>query len=481
MISGITRLLTLAALLTVCFGTLTGGVRPDNVAQIRMAGEIVMITRNSPTTYYEDRTGPTGYEYELAKAFADHLGVELKVKVAENLNDVFSTLENGGAHFAAAGLAQTPDRDRWVRFSEPYMQISEQVIYRRGGIKPEQVTDLTRGQLVVSEGSSHSERLRIWQATQVPELSWSESSDLEVSDLLQMVASGNIDFTVVDSNEFRVLQAYFPNLAVAFDLSEKQNISWAFEYSRDDSLFNAASEFFNAEESINLMANLAERYYGHLDKLDYVGARRFLSQTEKKLGTYKADFEKAAELHQIDWRLLAAVGYQESHWNPQARSFTGVRGLMMLTRNTARELGIKNRLDPQQSIMGGSQYLAKLRDRLENVQEPDRTWMALAAYNVGYGHLTDARKITELTGGNPDLWIDVKESLPLLSQKRYYRYTRHGFARGQEPVDYVQNIRRYYDVLVWNEEREQHQEFPEEGDPSMQLSSSLVTVIPPLL
>jgi len=106
--------------------------------------------------------------------------------------------------------------------------------------------------------------------------------------------------------------------------------------------------------------------------------------------------------------------------------------------------------------------------------------MALAAYNVGYGHLTDARKITELTGGNPDLWMDVKESLPLLSQKRYYRYTRHGFARGQEPVDYVQNIRRYYDVLVWNEEQHQHHAFPDDHE-AMQLSSAMITVIPPLL
>jgi len=479
MIIGIARLLTITALLTVCFGTLTGSVRPNSVEQIRMAGEIVMITRNSPTTYYEDRSGSTGYEYELAKAFADYLGVELKVKVADNLNDIFTSLQNGEASFAAAGLTETPERERWVRFSEPYMQITEEVIYRRGGIKPEAVTDLIRGQLVVAEGSNHSERLHLWQATEVPELSWIESPDLEVSDMLQMVASGNIDFTVVDSNEFRVLQAYFPNLAVAFDLSDKQNVSWAFAHSRDNSLHTVANQFFSSPASAALMANLAERYYGHLDKLDYVGARRFLRQTEKKLANLKPHFEKAGKENGIDWRLLAAVGYQESHWNPKARSFTGVRGLMMLTLSTARELGVKNRLDPQQSIKGGSQYLAKLRDRLDDVQEPDRTWMALAAYNVGYGHLSDARKITELTGGNPDLWIDVKESLPLLSQKRYYRYTRHGFARGQEPVDYVQNIRRYYDVLAWNEDQEQNHTFPDDGD-AIQLSS-MVTVIPPLL
>ena len=478
--AGITRLFLTTILTAVCLGALTGSVRPDNLAQARMQGEIVMVTRNSPTTYYEDRSGPTGYEYELAQAFAEYLGLQLRVVVADNLNDIFSTLETGKAAFAAAGLTHTADRDRQSRFSQPYMTVTEQVIYRRGGIKPAGVTGLAAGQLVVASGSSHAEHLRSWQSSRMPELTWSESPDLEVSDLLQMVASGTIDFTIVDSNEFRVLQAYFPNLAVAFDLNEQRDVAWAFPHSRDDSIYQAANEFFRSQSGSRLIASLNERFYGHLDKLDYVGARRFLSQTSKKLDTYRPHFEQAAELNNFDWRLLAAVGYQESHWNPRARSYTGVRGLMMLTRNTARELGIRNRLDPQQSIMGGSRYLAGLRERLgDDVQEPDRTWMALAAYNVGFGHLSDARKITELTGGNPDLWMDVKEALPLLSQKRYYRYTRHGFARGQEPVDYVQNIRRYYDVLVWNEE--QGHSFPDDGEAAMQLSSAMITVIPPLL
>lgn len=476
--TGIFRLFAKAVLVAVCVTALTASVRPNNLEQVRMHGEIVMVTRNSPTTFFEDRAGPTGYEMELAQAFAQYLNVDLKVIVADNLSDIFSTLETGKAAFAAAGLTNTPDRDRWFRFSQPYMQVSEQVIYRRGGVRPKEAVDLAQGKLVVAAGSSHAERLRMVQVRQIPELTWSESPDLEVADLLQMVASGNIDFTVVDSNEFRMLQAYYPNLGVAFDLSEQQDIAWAFAYSRDDSLYKAANEFFNQQETAPLLAELSERYYGHLDKLDYVGARRFLRQTNKKLDTYRPHFELASEQSGIDWRLLAAVGYQESHWNPNARSYTGVRGLMMLTRNTARELGIKNRLDPQQSIMGGSRYLAKLRERLDSVQEPDRTWLALAAYNVGYGHLTDARKITAEMGGNPDLWMDVKEALPLLSQKRYYRNTRHGYARGQEPVDYVQNIRRYYDVLVWNEEQEQN--FPEDGE-TLQLSSSMITVIPPLL
>ena len=159
-------------------------------------------------------------------------------------------------------------------------------------------------------------------------------------------------------------------------------------------------------------------------------------------------FEEAARAHGFDWTTLAAMAYQESHWNARARSPTGVRGMMMLTLNTARELGIDSRLDAVQSIHGGAQYLAKLRRRLPSeIREPDRTWLALAAYNVGYGHLKDAMKLADEQGKRTDAWYEVKEMLPLLEQKVHYRRTRHGYARGKEPVTYVTRIRNYEDIL----------------------------------
>ena len=456
---------------------LTGSMQPTQLELVLMRGEIVMVTRNSPTTFYEDRTGSTGYELELAQAFADHLGVDLDVIVADNTDDIIRSLDHGDAAFAAAGLTRTESREQQLRFTSPYKEVTELVIYRRGGLKPSSPADLLQGNLVISAASGHSDRLREWQANEVPALNWSESPELDVADLLHMVASGSLDFTLVDSNEFRMLQAYYPTLDVAFQAADNREVAWAFARSQDDTLYKAANEFFRSVQPTALLANLSERYYGHLDTLDYVGARRFLRQADRKLEHFKPYFQEAADTHGFDWRLLAAVGYQESHWNPQARSVTGVRGLMMLTHKTAAELGIEDRLDPQQSIAGGSLYLARLRERLSDVAEPDRTWLALAAYNVGFGHLTDARKITEEMGGNPDSWTDVKDALPLLSQKRYYRNTRHGYARGQEPVNYVQNIRRYYDVLVWNDV-----EGPGQAPKSDELLlSSTVTIVPPLL
>lgn len=472
------RLTSKLLLALVCILAVTGSVRPNSVEQIRSQGELVIVTRNSPTTYYEDNVGATGYEYELAKSFAEYLGVELVVKQAENLAHIFETLEQDDAAFAAAGLTITKERNRWVRFSTPYMNVTQQVIYRRGGMRPKDTFGLAKGQLVVTSDSSHASRLRELQTKEVPELTWSESPDFEAVELLQMVATGEVDFTVVDSNEFETLQAYYPNLAIAFDLTGAEQLAWAFPHARDDSLFNAAESFFANAQATGFLSEVRERFYGHLNQLDYVGAKRFQRQTDKHLHKYDDLFQKAADDNKLDWRLLAAMSYQESHWNPRAKSFTGVRGMMMLTRRTAKELGVRNRLDPKQSIEGGASYLTKLRKRLpEDILEPDRTWMALAAYNVGYGHLTDARKLTTKHGGDKNLWLDVKDYLPLLAQKRYYKDTKHGFARGKEPVTYVQNIRRYYDVLVWNDQPDLDLALEAEN---VQLTSD-IRVIPPLL
>ncbi|MBE0484185.1 MAG: membrane-bound lytic murein transglycosylase MltF [Bacterioplanes sp.] len=471
---GLTLVIALATL-----SATTRGVGMTELDRILESQELVMITRNAPTTFYEDRSGLTGYEYELAKAFADYLGVELRVVVADHLTDLFTQVDDQQVAFAAAGITANEERQRWMRFSSPYSYVNEVVVYQRQGKEPKDISDLIGTSIVVATDSSHAIRLRTLQQT-TPTLSWRETQSLEVTDLLHMVSSGQLDYTIVDSNEFDMLQAYFPNLATSLVLSERLPLAWAFRHSRDDSLVQAANAFFESSHTQTHLTSLNERFYGHLNQLDYVGARYFLRQTERKLDQYKPLFVQAAEQYEFDWRLLAAVGYQESHWNPRARSFTGVRGMMMLTLNTSRELGVTNRLDPKQSVDGGSRYLAHLRQRLApTVQEPDRTWLALAAYNVGFGHLTDARRITTELGGDPNLWADVKEALPLLSQKRYYHQTRHGYARGQEPVDYVQNIRRYYDMLVWRDE--QPGLLANSDAETIPLSAFNMTHVPPLL
>ncbi len=209
------------------------------------------------------------------------------------------------------------------------------------------------------------------------------------------------------------------------------------------------------ERESGRLAAVMDRFYNNTERLDRLGMFHFLRDTRARLPQLIGIFRQAGRAYDLDWRLLAAVGYQESNWDPSASSFTGVRGIMMLTAQTADQLGVNDRLDPAQSIDGGARYLARLRARLpDRIAEPDRTWMALAAYNLGMGHLRDARKLTQKQGLNPDRWSDVSKSLDLLSQEKWHSQTHYGYARGFEARTYVENIQRFYKVLVWMESRE---------------------------
>ncbi|MEA5446349.1 membrane-bound lytic murein transglycosylase MltF [Gammaproteobacteria bacterium AB-CW1] len=432
----------LALLLGTC------SLPPSLLEQVQSRGELHVLTRNSPTTYYIDADGPTGMEFDLAQRFADHLGVDLRITVPDGVNEIFRQLESGEAHLAAAGLSITDRRQERVRFGEPYQEVTQQLVYRFGRSRPRSLDELD-GTVAVVAGSSHEETLQ-QLAEDYPELEWKAIDGVESEELLIRVAERELDYTVADSVELHMNRRYYPELRAAFDLAEPEPLAWAFPKNRDNSLRTAANEFIQRMERRGTLAQLHDRHFGHTERFDYVGTRIFMRHIDNRLPTYRHLFETAADDNSLDWRLLAAIGYQESHWNPRAVSPTGVRGIMMLTQRTASDLGVQNRIDPQESIFGGARYFRQVRDRLPpEIEEPDRSWMALAAYNVGFYHLMDARMLTEQKGANPDRWMDVRDHLPLLSQRQYYTQTRYGYARGREPVIYVDNIRRYYDILSW--------------------------------
>ena len=234
-------------------------------------------------------------------------------------------------------------------------------------------------------------------------------------------------------------------------------MAWALQKSYDNSLHLATVKFFDKIKNNGKLNQIIERTYGHVSDFDYVGTLLFKRHIAKRLPKYLELFKKHAEINNLDWRLLAAMSYQESHWIPNAKSPTGVRGLMMLTQATAEQMGVKDRLSAEGSIRGGAKYYAQMHKRInDNVTSPDREWMALAAYNVGLYHLRDALKITKQKNKDPNHWSDVKHSLPLLAKRKWYKKTAHGYARGWEPVQYVENIRSYYDILVWADESDTH-------------------------
>lgn len=444
-IPGWVKLLAITPLILI-----TGACSNDSSSKlesVKNAGELVVLSRQSPTTYYEGPDGHLGIEYDMAKEFADHLGVELKMVVPDQFGDILTLLQANKADMAAAGLTVTRARKKIVRFAPPYHRIRQQLVYRQGTKKPRSVADIVGEDIIVTAGTTYAERLSQLQK-KYKKLVWKETKEMDTEQLIHMVADGTLTFTVADSNIVDANRPLYPDLRIAFDMQKRENLAWAFPLSQDSSLYNEAVKYQNSIRRNGHIKVLLERYYGATEA-DYFNMTLYQLRIQNVLPSFKRLFEEAGQKYNIDWRLLAAIAYQESYWNSRATSPTGVRGLMMLTEATAKEMGIKDRLNAAQSVEGGAKYIREMIDRMpESIQEPDRTWMALASYNVGYHHLMDAREITQWQGGNPDNWRDVKRRLPLLARASVYTKLKYGYARGNEPVRYVSRIRRYYDVLT---------------------------------
>ena len=444
-------LLTLTA--TVALALLGGCEHRDSLARIESRGELIVVSRFSPTTYYQDKSGPTGFEYALAGLLAQELEVELTIKPAFSLDGVFEHLQREEADFAAAGLTLTEKRQAMYPHSKGYYRLKPQVVYVAGTYKPRKVDDLMGMSIVVLAGSSHAQTLSALRQEGYPELQWREISEVDSMELLELVNAGEAELAIIDSNEFDVQQSLYPRLKVAFDLGQEQDMVWYLPPTTDNErLLQRIDQFIARLQSDGTLEQMREEYFGHSQGVSRIGSHTFTRNMHKSLPPYRKLIKQVAAEYQLDWHLLAAIAYQESHWDPQAASPTGVRGMMMLTLPTAREMGVKDRLDAAQSLRGGARYLKNIKRRLPNdIYEPDRTWMALAAYNIGMGHLEDARVITERHGGNPHLWQDVMTHLPLLQKSKHYQNTRHGYARGKEAATYVQNIRHYYSILEWQD------------------------------
>lgn len=421
--------------------------QPSALERIHTRGELRVVTRNGPTTYYLDNAGPAGLEYDLASRFADYLGVKLHIIAVNNAADILPMIERGEADVAAAGLVITATGKQRLRYGPSYTQVTPQLVYRSNLPRPQSLADLGDHAVDVLADSDHIARLAAFQ-TFFPTLKWNALKQVSEEELLQRVAQHDSDYAVVDSNAVAISQRFNPELRVAFDLDTPRPVAWAFARSSDRSLYKAAGQFFAELQGDGTIATLTKQYDTANVAYDPVGVRTYLAHIRSRLPTLRRWFEQAGRETGLDWRLLAAIGYQESKWDARAVSPTGVRGVMMLTEDTADFMGLADRTDARASILGGARYFKQIKDGLPaNIKDPVRTWMALAAYNLGAGHLDDARKLTEKTGGDPDDWLDLKKSLSLLNQQQWFTQTRLGYARGYEALQLVENVRGYYDVL----------------------------------
>jgi membrane-bound lytic murein transglycosylase F len=421
---------------------------PKPVPPVSQSGELVVLTVNGPASYFEDAQGnPSGLEYDLAMLFAHELKATPVFITADSPAKVERLLREGRAHLAAAALPRHFDFPGGLTWGPSYFTTQHQVVGRSGepmpkalsdiGDRPVGVIDESVAEFLVSVPSKlplHIDRLPAGTST---------------ADLLEQVVEGRIDFALVESNRFTLARRYFPQLEVAFNVGKPVDYAWLVAAGESrKAILEAAGPFFERIRKDGTLKRLVDRYYGHAARITVVDSGTLIERIGTRLPELRAHFQEAEVVSGIDWRLVAALGYQESHWDADATSPTGVRGLMMLTDETAQRVQVKNRLDARESILGGARYLALIRETLNTrIPEPDRTYLALAAYNMGVGHLEDARIFAERAKLSPDRWQDVRQMLPRLSEPEWFQQARHGYARGFEAMQLVDNVRNYYDII----------------------------------
>jgi membrane-bound lytic murein transglycosylase F len=382
------------------------------------------------------------FELELASLFAQRQHLEIK-PIPMDFDRIEQALTTHRVHLAAAGLRKSEKFG--LRFSAPYQTVDELVICKDHA--PKRPADLLKLSLAVVAESAQEEALKEI-AKRLPNLHWDARHAETVSSLLQEVAENELDCTVANEEQIALARNFYPQLGDELDLNTPSNLAWAFSADVDSALFDAAQDFLKTIKNDGTLPLLIDRHYGHNERLEPLDAVAFVEKTRTTLPNFKPFFEEAAELTGIEWQLIAALAYQESHWDPLATSYTNVRGMMMLTEDTAERMEVTDRLDARSSILAGAKYLQLLKDALPaRINDKERTWMAMAAYNQGMGHLEDARVLAVKSGLNPDVWTDVKKVMPLLSRPAYYEQTKHGQARGGEAVILVETVRLYHDML----------------------------------
>ncbi|WP_151900964.1 membrane-bound lytic murein transglycosylase MltF [Sulfurimonas hydrogeniphila] len=417
---------------------------------IRENKTLNVVLLNAPSTYYIGPDGPQGFEYDLLQSYAEHLGVDLNITTAHTVKEAIALSKNPNIHITSASLSKTPHREKKFHFGPSYFEVEEQVICNRGMLRgsnfPRNVEELAGLNIMVGADTSYSETIKSLQADGY-EINATTTSEYSTEELLEKVAKHDIDCTIADSNIYALNLRYFPEIALAFSISKREQLAWLLPKNAKE-LEADMYAWLNDYNQKGKMTQLKDHYYSYILFFDYYNTKMFYKRMKSRLPKYEKYFKYAAKRFDIPWTLLASVSYQESHWNAKAKSFTGVRGLMMLTQRTAKMLGVKNRLNPKESVIGGTRHLKQMIKFVpKEVEGENRLKFALAAYNIGMGHIKDAQKLAKKLGLNPNIWSDLKIVLPLLSQKKYYRTLKYGYARGAEPVKYVESIYNYKDIL----------------------------------
>ncbi|WP_410497650.1 membrane-bound lytic murein transglycosylase MltF [Chitinibacter sp. S2-10] len=406
--------------------------------------ELVVLVQNGPTALYVNAEGNyAGLEYDLITQFAQQNNLKVRFLVSSNHTEMLERLQRREAHLAVGGPRDTVEG---LIYGSPYQDVEATLVFSSKTSETTALKALKQGLASINTLPQYVAALNQLQQN-YPALSWQVINSGDSESLIEQVAQGKIEFALVDSHAVEVAQNYHPNITTSRKISSVQQLAWAMPDS-DLQLQNRINGFFRQQVADGSLRRLHDRYYGHLDRVDQLDALAYLGRIQSTLPRYKEWFQEAEGRTGLDWRLIAALSYQESHWNPDAVSPTGVRGIMMLTNETAQRMNV-DRTNPYESIIGGAKYIQLLKETLaDRVAEPDRTWLALAAYNIGMGHLIDARTLAVRMKKDPNSWADVKSVLPLLRKPEVFSTLKYGYARGGEPVVFVESLQSYYDVLA---------------------------------
>lgn len=432
-------------------GLLMGGCVDERFA--KQPDELLVGVLDDPV-FFEHATGEreqAGFELDILQAFAESQQKTLRIVLANNPSQLKALLRHNNVDFVA-GLPQHDNS--WLLFTTPLREARPLIVQRADALPlstPEALADHT---VEVLPGTIQEAALQELPPVDPP-LTIEHPKASNGLDLLQRVSEYQSELVATDSIHFDLAGNFFPDLIVAQELPGKVSFSWAFR-ATDEDLYGQAEAFVVDALKSGLIARTQELNFGHLKRVDPIGTTQFLEDIRQRLPAFRTIFQHAQATTGIDWRLLAALSYQESKWNPLATSYTGVRGIMMLTEETADRLNVKDRLDPKESIPAGARYLLELKNRLsKEVPDPDRLWLSLAAYNLGFGHLNGARQIAPSLNRDPDSWYDMKKVLPLMAKPEYYSRLKAGRARGGEAVILVENVRTYYEILARFEPQQQ--------------------------
>ena len=429
---------------------LLGSCSPPPAMQgfFRPRAVLRVVTLDSPTSYYLGPNSTRGLEFDLASAFAKRLGVELYMYPVASVSAMQAELASGRADIAAAQI--TADAG-WRTAGVPavvYDHIPQIVVYRRGTPRPTSTIQIESARLSVRADSPQEHLLERLKHTVAPNLTWIETAPRS-ADPVQDVENGDAEYAVVDAREFSFSRHLYPDVAEAFSLGTDRPVQWVVR--RDaPRLYAQVNRFFRSIDRSGKLARLVAKNSGNSHHFGYEESRKFEQLVASRLPRYRDWFQQAAAATGLDWRLLAAIGYQETRCNPTAQSADGAAGLMMLTPATAQSLGVADPKNAHENIMAGARYFLDVLNEIpRHIPEPDRTWFAVAAYNVGFGHVEDARIIAQAKGENPDSWTDVERELPLLTVPAWFVHAKSGYCEGWQPVEYVAHVQRFLKLLEW--------------------------------